>query len=210
MAEQTSWLSGNPLPWWYNPSSWNQRLKMAFIALIAVGISLYLAFYQWRFIDSVWDPIFGKQSQLVLDSDVSHQIRKWIFIPDAFLGAIAYLSDVVFALAGCTRRWQYRPWLVILFGIDVIPLGIVSATLVFLQGAVVKQWCFLCIVTAIISLILVVLAYDEVISSIIYLHRYWKKTRSFSKLWKTFWGFASEEAIEIGETMLKEREKNVG
>lgn len=208
MLKKEGWLEGIPEPWWYNPSSWNQRLRMVFIASIAVVISLYLGLYQWRFISHIWDPVWGEQSQHVLDSDVSHQMRSWISIPDAILGCLAYLSDVIFALAGCTRRWQYRPWLVILFGIDVIPLGLVSATLVFMQGFVVHQWCFLCIVTAVISLILVVLAYDEVISSCIYLYRFWKKTGDFSKLWRTFWGFASQEAFEIGESMLRER-KNV-
>jgi hypothetical protein len=32
---------------------------------------------------------------------------------------------------------------VILFGIDVIPLGIVSAVLVVLQGTIVGSWCVL-------------------------------------------------------------------
>lgn len=204
-----SWLNGIPEPWWYNPSSWSQRLRMVAIATVAVFISLYLGLYQWRLIDSVWDPFFGEGSKQVLDSDVSHAIRSWISIPDAILGCIAYISDAVFAIAGCTRRWQYRPWLVLLFGIDVIPLGGVSAILVLMQAFVVKQWCTLCIVTAIISLILVVLAYDEVLSSLIYLHRYWKKTGSFKKLWRIFWGFADEEAYEIGESMLMDRKKNV-
>lgn len=206
-----SWTIGIPEPWWYNPSSWNQRFRVAAIAMIAVLISIYLGLYQWRFIDHIWDPIFGEQSQKVLDSDVSHIMREWIIIPDAILGALAYLGDVIFALAGCERRWQYRPWLVILFGIDVIPLGIVSSILVFMQGFVVKEWCFLCLVTAVISLVLVVLAYDEVLSSIIYLRRYWKKTRSVSKFWKVFWGYASEEAKEIGDAMIREGgKKHVG
>ncbi len=205
MEREEPWESGIPQPWWYNPSSWNQRIRVAVIAMIAVLISIYLGLYQWRLIGNIWDPFFGDQSKHVLDSDVSHKIRSWVLVPDAILGALAYLGDVIFALAGSKRRWQYTPWLVILFGIDVIPLGIVSAILVFMQALVVQQWCFLCLVTAVISLILVVLAYDEVLSSVIYLRRFWKKTRSWPKFWRTFWGFASEEALEIGEGMLVER-----
>ncbi|MBA3956993.1 MAG: vitamin K epoxide reductase [Parachlamydiaceae bacterium] len=196
-------LDAHPYPWDYNPSSWFQRIRVAILALVAFIIATYLGLYQWGLVDTLWDPVFGEQSALVLTSDVSHQMTDWIRIPDAILGACAYLGDVVFALAGSTRRWQFRPWLVLLFGLDVIPLGIVSAVLIFLQGAVIGNWCFLCIVTAIISLILVVLAYDEVWTSTIYLYRVWKKTRNLKLLWRTFCGIPSEEAYEIANSMVK-------
>lgn len=204
MANQKPRFNVYPKPWNYNPSSWNQRLRIAFVAMTAVLISLYLGLYQWGLIADVWDPIFGDQSKRVLMSDTSHTMSSWFRVPDAILGCLAYLGDVIFALGGSTRRWQYRPWLVIIFGLDVIPLGIVSALLVFLQATIVGNWCFLCIVTAIISLILVVLAYDEVWSTLIYLYRVWKKTGSKKILWNTFWGRPSEQAYEIGNSMIKE------
>lgn len=209
MFEHEAWDTGIPEPWWYNPSSWTQRLRVASIAMIGVLISIYLGLYQWRIISDVWDPIFGDQSKAVLDSDVSHQMREWISIPDAILGTAAYLGDVIFALAGSERRWQHRPWLVILFGIDVIPLGLVSAILVFMQAVIVQEWCFLCLVSAVVSLVLIVFAYDEVLSSVLYLYRYWKKTRSWTKFWEVFWGYPNEEAVEIGDKMLRDR-KYVG
>src|SRR5688572_7972687 len=147
-----------------------------------------MAIYQWRLVGSVWDPIFGEQTRHVLDSTVSEQMRSWFRIPDAALGALAYLGDLIFGLAGSTRRWQDRPWLVILFGLDVIPLGIVSAVLVVLQGSVVGAWCFLCLVTAVISLALVYLSYDEVWSSLAYLRRVWRNTRNVRRVWYAFWG----------------------
>jgi uncharacterized membrane protein len=124
-------------------------------------------------------------------------MQRWFGIPDAALGAIAYLGDVIFGLAGSTRRWQYRPWLVVLFGLDVIPLGGVSAILVIMQATVIGQWCFPCLVTAAISLLLIWLAYDEVWSSLLYLRRVWRRTRSASLLWKIFWGQYSREANEV-------------
>jgi len=184
-------------PWDYNPSSWQQRVPICALAAIAFLAATYMALYQWRLIATPWDPVFGSQSQRVLDSEVSHQMRAWLRVPDAALGALAYLGDIIFGLAGCTRRWQYRPWLVILFGLDVIPLGIVSAVLVVMQGAVVGAWCFLCLVTAAISLLLVLLAYDEVWSSLSYLRRVWRHTRSATTVWNTFWGRASREAAEV-------------
>ena len=190
-------LDVNAPPWNYNPSSWRQRVPICLLAALAFLIAAYMGLYQWRLISSVWDPVFGGQSQQVLDSDVSERMRRWFLVPDAAFGALAYLGDLIFGLAGSTRRWQYRPWLVVLFGLDVIPLGIVSAVLVFMQGAVVGAWCFLCLVTAVISLVLVVIAYDEVWSSLSFLSRVWRNTRSKRVLWDVFWGRASRAADDV-------------
>ncbi len=184
-------------PFDYNPSAWNQRIPIAMLAGVAFFISVYMALYQWRLILEVWDPIFGPGTRNVLDSDVSEKMRRSMRIPDAALGAIAYLGDAIYGLAGTTRRWQYRPWMVILFGLDVIPLGIISAILVVLQGTVVGSWCFLCLVTAVISLVLVLLAYDEVWATLKYLGRVWKKTRDWKIFWRVFWSGAAREADEV-------------
>lgn len=181
----------------YNPSTWAQRIPICVLAAAAFFIAAYMALYQWRLIDGVWDPVFGDQSRAVLDSETSEAMRRWMLIPDAALGAIAYLGDALFGLAGSTRRWQYRPWMVVVFGLDVIPLGVVSIVLVVLQGAVVGAWCFLCLVTAGISLVLILLAYDEVWATILYLRRVWSRTRDPGKLWSTFWGRAVPEADEV-------------
>jgi uncharacterized membrane protein len=184
-------------PWRHNPSAWSHRIPICVLAGVAFFISSYMALYQWRLIEDVWDPVFAEQTRNVLDSDVSEQMRRWFLIPDAALGAFAYLGDLLFCLAGSTRRWQYRPWMVLLFGLDVIPLGIVSAILVVLQGTVVGAWCFLCLVTALISLILVALSYDEVWSSLLYLGRVWRGSHSLRVLWGVFWGRASETADAV-------------
>lgn len=188
-------------PWSYNPSGWSQRIPICILACVAFVIAAYMALYQWRLIDDVWDPVFGAQSRKVLDSKVAARMHTWVGFPDAALGALAYLGDGIFGLAGSTRRWQYRPWLVILFGIDVIPLGIVSAVLVVLQGTIVGNWCFLCLVTAAISLLLVYMAFDEVYSSLRYLYQTWRKSRDRTVVWAALWGrptpIADEAAAEL-------------
>ena len=184
-------------PWRHNPSSWRHRIPICVLAGVAFVIASYMALYQWRLIDDVWDPVFGDQTKGVLDSEASEQMRRWFRVPDAAMGAIAYLGDLIFGLAGSTRRWQYRPWMVLLFGLDVIPLSIVSVILVVLQSTVVGAWCFLCLVTAVISLVLVVLAYDEVWSTLLYLRRVWRATRSPLLLWEAFCGRAVKEADRV-------------
>jgi hypothetical protein len=163
-----------------------------------------MALYQWRLIDTVWDPVFGDGSRKVLDSKVAQTMDRWIGIPDAAFGAFAYLGDAVLGMAGSTRRWQYRPWLVVLFGVDVIPLGIVSSVLVVLQGAVVGHWCFLCIVTAAVSLILAYWAYDEVLTSLKYLRRVWQASHSSRELAHAFIGRPSEVGRKAGEELVRE------
>jgi len=160
-----------------------------------------MGLYQWRLIDGVWDPVFGGQTQQVLDSRVSATLQRWIRLPDAVLGAIAYLGDVIFVLAGSTRRWQCRPWLVMLFGLNVIPLVIVSGLLVVVQGAVVGSWCFLCLVTAALSLVLVGLACEEVWTCFLFLRGVWRATNTRRTLWNTFCGRPSPAAHAVAQRM---------
>ncbi|MGD8862029.1 MAG: vitamin K epoxide reductase family protein [Myxococcales bacterium] len=192
-------LQRNAPPMNRNPSSWRHRIPIAVIASVGFGIACYLAAYQWRLVDSVWDPFFGDGSERVLDSQVSHTMRKYVLVPDAALGALAYLGDAIYGLAGTQRRWQYRPWMVVLFGIDVIPLGLVSAVLVFLQGAVVGYWCTLCIVTAVLSLIMLAMAVDEVWATLSYLLRVWRRSRDRRTVWRAFLGIPSDDADRAAE-----------
>ncbi|MGE0171292.1 MAG: vitamin K epoxide reductase family protein [Oligoflexales bacterium] len=191
-------------PWHHNPSSWKQRVPICILGFLGAVISSYMALYQWKLLPQAWDPVFGDGTERVLDSEVSEVMRGWFGIPDAALGAIAYLGDAIFGLAGSSRRWQYTPWLVILFGLDVIPLGLVSAVLVFMQGTVVGFWCFLCLVTAVLSLVLIAVSYDEVHSSCIYLYRVWKKSGDRRVLLDAFWGKPSQVAFEVGNDLCEE------
>lgn len=189
-------------PYKHNPSAWLQRIPICLCAFVAAGIATHLALCQWGLIDSVWDPVWGDDSNQVITSDAAKKMYAFLGIHDAALGVLAYLGDAVLGLAGSTRRWQYRPWLVILFGIDVIPLGIVSAILVVLQATIVGYWCFLCLVTAVISLILVYWAWDEVRVSLTYLWLVWKQTDSKRTLWRAFWGYRDEAMDSAAETLL--------
>lgn len=186
----------------YDPSSMRQRYRVAALGGLAAMISLYLGLYQWGVLDSVWDPVFGSGTATVLLSPESERMRSILGIPDAVLGAWAYLTEVVLCFAGSTRRWQFRPWLVVLFGMDVIPLGIVSAVLVVLQGISVGAWCFPCLITAVISLVLVFLVYDEVLASLRYLWRLWTREGDVRLVWDAFWGRGSERAAEAARELI--------
>ncbi|HEY1025149.1 MAG TPA: vitamin K epoxide reductase family protein [Sphingobacteriaceae bacterium] len=170
-----------PPAWSYNPSSWSQRIPLIVIAAIGFLIALYLGLYQLQFYPQVWDPFFGTGTEKVLNSKLSRALP----VPDAILGAFGYVLDAVSGVIGHSKRWKTMPWIVILFGVAVGPLGIVSVFLVIAQPVMVGAWCTLCLVTAVLSVVMIGPAMDEVLASLQYLQRV--KKNGFST-WKAFWG----------------------
>lgn len=149
-----------PPGWSYNPSGWIQRGPIIAMAFLGFFLSRYLAAYQLGHIESPWDPFFGDGTRRVLDSDVS---RAWP-VSDAGLGAASYLIEALSGFMGARNRWRTMPWMVVMFGVLVVPLGIVSLVLVMLQPIAVGAWCTLCLVTALAMLIMVSPALDEVVA----------------------------------------------
>lgn len=170
-----------PPGWTYNPASWPERLPIIGVALLGFGIASYLALYQWNVFPTVWEPFFSDGSSRVLHSFIS----RFLPIPDAALGAFAYLLDAVTAAIGGTARWRTLPWMVVLFGLAVGPLGIVSILLVIAQPVWLHAWCTLCLVSAFLSLVMIGPAMDEVLASLQFLKREHDAGRS---AWKALWG----------------------
>jgi len=154
------------------PSAWNRRVVIVLLAAVDFALAGHLAMYQWGWIDAAWDPVFGpQQSQQVLDSAVSLWFRRTFVVPDAALGAAAYLGEVVLGLVGSRERWRRRPWLVVIFGINAAAAALVGIGLVVLQATVVEAWCLLCLVTAALSVTMLFLAMPEVRASLRHLRR---------------------------------------
>jgi hypothetical protein len=77
------------------------------------------------------------------------------------------------------------PWIVIIFGLAIGPLGAVSILLVILQPVLYSTFCTLCLVSAAISLLMIPPAVDEVWASLQHVRRQQEQGRS---VWGTFWG----------------------
>lgn len=184
-----------PPGWDYNPSTWGQRLPIVIAALVGFGIATYLTLFQLKVIDTVWEPFFGNGSREVLTSKLSTVLP----VPDAALGAFGYLVDAVAGILYGTRRWQTKPWIVIVFGIAVGPLGIVSVGLVVSQPVIVGAWCTLCLASAVISVVMIGPAMDEMLASLQYMQRVKLSGRS---MWKAFWGLDPEQKRETPEHAL--------
>ena len=183
MADPARAAPDVPPGWDYNPAAWSQRLPIVGLALAGFGIATYLALYQLRVVPAVWEPFFGDGSRRVLDSALSRAFP----VPDAALGAFGYLLDAVGGAVGGPRRWRTMPWLVVLFGLAVGPLGVVSIALVIAQPLVVGAWCTLCLASAVASLLMIGPAMDEVLASLQYLRRVRAAGLPF---WPHFWGRA--------------------
>ncbi|HZK51462.1 MAG TPA: vitamin K epoxide reductase family protein, partial [Actinomycetota bacterium] len=170
-----------PPEWIKNPSTWRERLPIIALALVGTVIATYLALYQTDVVASVWEPFFGRGSQTILNSKVSHILP----IPDAALGAFGYLLDAVTGAIGRQDRWRSMPWIVIVFGLAVGPLGAISILLVILQPVMFDAFCTLCLASALISVLMIAPAMDEVLASLQYLK---KQKLLGTSVWVTFWG----------------------
>jgi uncharacterized membrane protein len=184
VASTTGRAAGDPaVPpgWRANPSAWAERLPIAGVAVVGLAIAAYLTLFQLGVLDRVWEPFFGDGSRTVLTSGVSRLLP----VPDAALGAAGYLLDAVAGLVGGARRWRAMPWVVIVFGVAVGPLGATSVLLVIAQPVRYHSYCTLCLASAVISVAMIGPAVDEVLASLQHLRRV---RRDGGSLWRAFWG----------------------
>ncbi|SFU99026.1 vitamin K epoxide reductase family protein, partial [Pontibacter akesuensis] len=153
---------------------------------------------QLGYIDTVWDPFFGQQSEQVLNSAMSHSMP----VSDAGLGAIAYTFEFLMGWMGAPSRWRTMPWMVAIFGILVIPLGLVHIFLVISQPVIVGAWCMFCLLAAAIMIPMIPLEVDEVIAMIQFMKKKLKKGEE--SFWKLFWkgGTIKSEAEDKAPEMM--------
>lgn len=175
-------MGGPDIPpgWDYCPSSWLRRLPIAAMGVIGFLISRYLIAFQLGHIDLAWDPFFIPGTAAVITSDTS---KAWP-IPDAGLGGVAYMLEILMALMGDKRRWRTMPWMVLMFGILVVPLGAVSIFFIIIQPIVIGTWCTLCLAAALAMLIMIPFSVDELVAMGQFLFDARRKGKS---LWRVFW-----------------------
>jgi nucleoside-diphosphate-sugar epimerase len=173
-----------PPGWTYSPSTWLQRLPIIALGLIGFFIARYLTAYQLGHIGAIWEPFFsgggGKNgTEYIITSDVS---RAWP-IPDAGLGAAAYIIEALMGAMGTATRWRTMPWMVTFFFILVVPLGGVSIFFIIIQPLMIGTYCTLCLIAALAMVIMIPLTLDEVLAMGQYMLQSVRAGRSF---WRTF------------------------
>ena len=188
--------------WSYNPSAWPQRAGSIALAMVQFFVARHLAAFQLGHVSTAWDPFFGEGTRKVLESDIS----KAFPVSDAGLGAVMYLIEALTGFLGGPRRWRTLPWAVLLFGVLIIPVGIVSTVLVILQPIAVGAWCGLCLVTAGLTVILIAPAVDEVVATGQFLLH---ERRRGESPWRAFWKGGSWD-VEAGRPETLRRRSLIG
>ncbi len=170
----------SPSGWSFNPSGWPHRRALAVLALLCACCARYMALFQLGYRDSVWDPFFAGGTLHVITSPLSRSFP----LSDAGLGALCYTLEFLLAWQGGVDRWIRMPWLVFSFAFLVIPVGVISIILIISQPLVVGAWCSWCLATALLMLLMIVLAAPEFVATCRLLAS--SKARGESPL-KVFW-----------------------
>lgn len=189
-----------PPGWDQSPSSWFQRVPIIALAVFGFLISRHMTAYQLGHIDGVWEPFFsgaagsGKNgTEEIITSSVS---EAWP-VPDAGLGAFTYMLEILTGIVGSSRRWRTMPWLVLIFGIMIVPLGAISITFIIIQPIILGTWCTLCLLAAAAMLLQIPYAVDELLATCQFLARRKKEGRPL--LWVLFRGDTDEGADDRQE-----------
>ena len=181
----------------HNPSSWRARGPIVALALTAAIAAGYLALYQWGLAAELGAPLLGERTKLALESEPAQAVRRWLGVPGAALAALAYFGAAMFCLVGSTRRWQYRPWLVLMFSLDVILLAISSLALAVAHAVFAGAWSGLYLAAAAIPPLLLALAFAELRATLSYLGRVNRRTLGPRVTWDSLWGRYDARAAEV-------------
>jgi len=167
--------TGPQLPpgWDFNPSAWLQRLPVIALAFVGLYVSRYLAAYQLGHIDSVWEPFFagGPDPKNGTEEIITSSVSQAWPVSDAGAGALTYILEIVTGVIGSTRRWRTMPWLVLLFGLMIVPLGVVSIFFIVIQPIWIGTWCTLCLIAAAAMLLQIPYSLDEIVATWQFLRR---------------------------------------
>lgn len=163
-----------PQGWHVNPSGWLHRLPVIALAFVGLYVSLYFTAYQLQLIGAVWDPFFAGDpgdprngTEEIITSSVS---EAWP-VPDAGVGAITYALEIIVGLTGATHRWRSQPWLVLLFGVLIVPLGAVSVSFIIIQPLIIGTWSTLALLAAAAMMVQIPYSLDELVATLDLLRR---------------------------------------
>lgn len=142
------------------PARWAQVA----VAALGLGVSLYLAACQLGWITPPWEPLFAATRAAYAngsDQVLHAPAARFLPIPDALLGAIAYALRLALTLVGNHDRALRKPWAPLVAELLSTLLVLVSAGLVAIQAFVVHAWCTLCLLSAACSVALLLLSLPE-------------------------------------------------
>ena len=177
-----------PLGWSYSPSSFTQRIPIVALAFVGLFVSRYLGRLSARPHRRPVGPFFGPGGAPA-DNGSEAVVTSWRFerlsrsrMPG--FGAFAYALDILAGAIGDRRRWRTMPWMVLLFGLLIIPLGVVSVSFIIIQPPIIGALCTPVHHPGRGTVMLVPYSIDEVLATCQYLYR---ANRAGEPFWRTFW-----------------------
>lgn len=174
-----------PPGWDYNPSTWTQRLPIIALAVLGLEVSRYLAAYQLGLIDGVWEPFFAGSAvdpQNGTEEIITSSVSEAWPVPDAAVGGYTYALEIMTGIVGTQARWRTMPWLVVLFGLMIVPLGVISITFIIIQPIVIGTWSTLTLVAAAAMLVQIPYSVDELIATLQFIKRRVRAGRSWLRV----------------------------
>lgn len=130
--------------------------------------------YQLGHIPAVWDPFFpGSPTDPKNGTEevITSALSKAFPLSDAALGGYTYLLEILTGLVGAKARWRTMPWLVVLFGLMIAPLGITSIAFVIIQPIVIGTLSTVALIGAAAILIQIPYSLDELIATCQFVRR---------------------------------------
>jgi nucleoside-diphosphate-sugar epimerase/uncharacterized membrane protein len=173
-----------PPGWTYSPSTYVQRMPIIVLGAVGFVLSRILTAYQLGHIDGVWEPFFGAPGALngteyIITSEVS---KVWP-VADGGIGAMSYMFEILMGAMGGRARWRTMPWMVTLFGIVVVPLGVISIYFIIIQPIIIGTYCTICLMAALAMLIMIPYSLDELVAMGQFLVLNTRRGRPF---WRSF------------------------
>ncbi|UJR83596.1 SPW repeat domain-containing protein [Sandaracinus amylolyticus] len=156
-----------PPGWSYDPSSWPQRVVTIVLALAAFLVARSLAAFQLGYDERAWEPFFVRQTESATDAAAS---SPWM-ISDAALAAFVFTFVMLVAFVSGPARWRTAPWVVVLQGVLVIPLGLAHVAITLVHSVTSEGWSTPRLVSAALALVMIALVGDEVIAAFQHLAR---------------------------------------
>jgi len=93
------------------------------------------------------------------------------------------MFEILMGVMGGRARWRTMPWMVTLFGIVVVPLGVISIYFIIIQPIMIGTYCTICLMAAAAMLIMIPYSLDELVAMGQFLVLNTRRGRPF---WRSF------------------------
>lgn len=99
--------------------------------------------------------------------------------------------EILTGIVGSRMRWRTMPWLVVLFGLMIAPLGITSIVFIIIQLVIIGTWSTIALIGGAAVLLQIPYSLDELLASLQFLRRRQKAGQNWLRV--LFVGDTGEE-----------------